>query len=70
VRGIPVKRLIRSSKKRFDAIDALAATFDSGDFHAYRKAAKRLTKTSREVDRKMVSYGLVLCAKAFSVVPL
>jgi hypothetical protein len=70
VQGIPVSRIVRLNEKRMEAIDALAATFEGGDYAVYRKAGRKLMKISRRADRTMLSSGLVLCAKAFDVVPL
>lgn len=70
VTGIPVKKIIRLNKKRFQAINALAGTFESGDYGEYRKAGRKLRKVSRKADREMASVGLFYCAKAFDVIPL
>lgn len=70
VEGIPVKKVIRLNKKRFEAIDAVAATFESGDYRDFQKAGRKLAKVSREAERVMLSIGLVYCSKASSLVPL
>jgi hypothetical protein len=65
-----VKKVVKWNKKRFDAIDALVETIRDGDYRTYREAGRKLAKVSRKVDRKMLSLGLVYCAKAFGVIPL
>ena len=66
---IPVDELIQANKKRFLAVEALANTFRSADFAAYKQAAKRLKTISRRADRLASSVGLVHCAEVFNLLP-
>ncbi|HEX2196468.1 MAG TPA: hypothetical protein VHJ76_06035 [Actinomycetota bacterium] len=67
---IEVKRIIRANKKRFLALAAVEQSFRDGDFGAYNKATRKLVRVSATADRKMLSLGLVACARVFGLIPL
>ncbi len=67
---LPVKQIIRASKKRFRALGDLRQTFAEADFGAYKEASRELRRISRKADRKMLSLGLIACVKAFGEIPL
>ena len=70
VLDMPLKKIVWLSKRRFQAINALEETFESGDYRAYREAGPKLMKVSRKIHRELLSLGLVYCAQAFNVIPL
>ena len=69
VEGLPVKEILRASKKRFLALRNLRATFSDGNYREYRQAARRVRAVSEATDRLLLSAGLRECSKLFGLLP-
>ena len=69
VEDIPVEKMIKANKKRFLAIRDFRRAFDEG-YKEFRAVGDRFETVSKAADKLMLSYGLVECARVFSLLPI